>query len=140
MKSASSVCTGYTFFMTQVIWLVLLALAAGFVYAFWKLRQRAVERRRASEERMAAFMAQARRAAPAPQAPAPQAPAPAPVADPTLPQQKLLLEAAAKAAEAGESALAIQLYARLVARFPASGFATQARNAVEALKKKLAKP
>ena len=121
--------------MKQVFWLVLFALAAGFAYAFWKARQRAFERERASRERMAAFIAGARGAPPAPQA----AP-PVPATDAALPQQKLLLEAAAKAAEAGEPALAIQLYARLLSRFPASGFATQARNAVEALKKKIAKP
>jgi hypothetical protein len=76
---------------------------------------------------MAAFMAQAKPAA-----------APAPVAE--LPQQKLLFEAAAKAAEAGEPVLSIQLYARLLARFPDSAFAAQARAAVEAQKLKLAKP
>ena len=56
-----------------------------------------------------------------------------------LAQQKLLFEAAHKAGEAGEPALAIQLYARLLARYPASAFAPQARAAVEALKKKLVK-
>jgi len=56
-----------------------------------------------------------------------------------LPLQKLLLEAGAKAAEAGEPALSIQLYARLIARFPQGAFAAQARAAVEAQKQKLAK-
>jgi hypothetical protein len=49
----------------------------------------------------------------------------------------MLLEAAAKAAEAGEPALSIQLYARLLSRFPQTVLATQARAAVEAQKKKL---
>jgi outer membrane protein assembly factor BamD (BamD/ComL family) len=65
---------------------------------------------------------------------------PAPTVDPSLPQQKLLLEAASKAGEAGEAALSIQLYARLIARYPQTAFAPQARAAVEAQKKKLAKP
>ncbi len=56
-----------------------------------------------------------------------------------LVQQKLLFEAAHKAGEAGEAALAIQLYARLLARYPASAFAEAARAAVEALRKTLAK-
>jgi outer membrane protein assembly factor BamD (BamD/ComL family) len=76
---------------------------------------------------MAAFMAEVKPAV-----------VPPPVSD--LPQQKLLFEAAAKAAEAGEPVLSIQLYARLLARFPDSAFAAQARAAVEAQKLKLAKP
>ena len=46
----------------------------------------------------------------------------------------------AKAGEAGEPVLSIQLYARLLARYPESAFAAQARAAVEAQKQKLAKP
>jgi hypothetical protein len=53
--------------------------------------------------------------------------------------QKLLFDAAHKAGEAGEPALAIQLYARLLARYPASRFAGEVRAAVEMLKKKLVK-
>ena len=59
---------------------------------------------------------------------------------PSSRQQKLLFEAAAKAGEAGEPALSIQLYARLIARYPDSAFVAQARAAVEAQKSKLAKP
>ena len=55
-------------------------------------------------------------------------------------QQKLLYEAASKAGEAGEAVLSIQLYARLLARYPDSTLGTQARAAVEAQKKKLTKP
>jgi hypothetical protein len=56
-----------------------------------------------------------------------------------LAKQRLLLDAAAKAAEAGEPVLSIQLYARLLARYPDSAFASQARAAVEVQKKHLAK-
>ena len=56
-----------------------------------------------------------------------------------LAPQKLLFESAHKAGEAGEPALAIQLYARLLSRYPASSFDVQARVAVAALKKKLGK-
>jgi len=125
--------------MKQLVWLVLLAIAGGFGYWFWRLRQRWQERSRAAEERFASLMAQARPSAPA------AVPAAMPAAMPAVPpadlsQQKLLLEAAAKAGEAGEAVLSIQLYARLLARYPQTSFAGQARAAVEAQKQKLAKP
>ena len=110
-----------------MIWLLTLAAIGVFGYAVWLWVRRLRNQQRSSEERMAAFMAQVK--------PAPAAP---PVSD--VPQQKLLFEAAAKAAEAGEPVLSIQLYARLLARFPDSAFAAQARAAVEAQKLKLAKP
>ena len=53
--------------------------------------------------------------------------------------QKLLFEAAHQAGEAGEPALALQLYARLLSRYPASTLAGAANAAVEAQKKKLLK-
>ncbi|MNC99674.1 hypothetical protein D3C83_180390 [compost metagenome] len=56
-----------------------------------------------------------------------------------LAAQKLLFEAGAKAGEAGEPVLAIQLYARLLSRFPETALGAQARAAIEAQKKKLAK-
>ena len=62
-----------------------------------------------------------------------------PVAGDKVLPQKLLFEAAHKAGEAGEPALAIQLYARLLARYPETAFAAQARAAVESEKRKLAK-
>ena len=124
--------------MKQIIWLVILGALGTLGYAVWKWRQNWAERKRAAEERFASFVAQARPAAPAVTAAPP--PAPTAMPDPTLPQQKLLLEAASKAGEAGEPALSIQLYARLLSRFPGSAFAAQARAAVEAQKKKLAKP
>jgi hypothetical protein len=109
----------------------------------WLARKRWVERSRAAEAREARFVAQlapvppgAAQAAPAMAA----APAAAQRKDPgSLPQQKLLFEAAAKAAEAGEPVLSIQLYARLLARYPDSGFAGPVRAAVEVQKKRLAK-
>lgn len=118
--------------MRGLVWLVVLAILGGIVYAVWKWRSRWRERQQAAEERMASFMAQAR--------PAPSIAPPVTPADLSLPQQRLLLEAAAKAGEAGEPALSIQLYARLLARYPQTAFAAQARAAVEAQKQKLAKP
>ena len=113
-------------------WQIVAAAIALIAYAISRWRRRWHEHRRASEERFAAFIAQAK------PAPASQGLQPAPEA--SLAVQKLLFEAAAKAAEAGEPALAIQLYARLIARFPQSAFVEQARGAVKAQKERLAKP
>ena len=125
--------------MKHLVWFVALACVAGIVYGLWRLRAKWEERNRASEERFAALMSQAlpkgasgTRAAAIPAAVTSQ-----PAKD-TVVQQRLLLEAASKAGEAGEPALAIQLYAKLLARYPQSSFAGQARAAVEAQKKKLA--
>ena len=110
-----------------MIWLLTLAAIGVFGYAIWLWVRRVRDQQRGSEERMAALLAQAKPAV-----------APKPPAEP--PQPKLLFEAAAKAAEAGEPALSIQLYARLISRFPDSALIAQARQAVEAQKLKLAKP
>ena len=107
--------------MTVVISLLVLAAIGAMGYAFWRWRRRWLERQRAAEERFASLLAQAK-----------------PI-DAGLIQQKRLLEAASKAAEADEPALSIQLYARLLARYPHSDFAAQARAAVETQKKNLAK-
>jgi len=135
--------------MKQVVWLIALAAVAGIVYGLWRAKARWEERTRASEERFANFMTQALPGtAVAPAAPA-IAPRPKTATPPALAAvaakpnnevvlQRLLLEAAAKAGEAGEPALSIQLYAKLLSRFPQSSFAPQARAAVEAQKKKLA--
>lgn len=120
--------------MNIVSWLVLAAIAAGIGFAIWRWRRREEERNRAAEERMASFIAQA---APATQIP-PAAPAAPRLDAGALLQQKLLLEAASKAGDAGEAALSIQLYARLLARYPDSALAAAARAAVEEQKKKLA--
>jgi hypothetical protein len=126
--------------MKHMVWFVALACVAGIVYGLWRLRAKWEERNRASEERFAALMSQALpkgMAAAAPASP-PSAPIASKPANDTVVQQRLLLEAASKAGEAGEPALSIQLYAKLLARYPQSSFASQARAAVEAQKKKLA--
>jgi hypothetical protein len=118
-----------------ISWLLLIAAAAGIGFAISRWRRLEKERNRAAEERMASFIAQV-----APMANTPPAAQPAPRPDAgALLQQKLLVEAAAKAAEAGEAALSIQLYARLLSRYPESLLAGQARAAVEQQKKKLAR-
>lgn len=139
--------------MNVLFWLVVLAFAAMFVGVIWYVRRKAEERRLAEEARVAAFVSSFAatpgsapgNAARAPSAPrsltapaaAPAQAAPAPTGDIAL--QKLLFDAAHKAGEAGEPALAIQLYARLLSRFPGTGFADPARAATAALKKKLVK-
>lgn len=119
--------------MKQVVWLILVVGAGGLGYWLWNWRGRRAQLKRAAEERYASFMAEAMIAA------KPKKDAPPPVDVKGLAKQKLLLEAAAKAGEAGEPVLAIQLYARLLARYPDTSFAAQARAAVEAQKKNLAK-
>jgi hypothetical protein len=141
--------------MKMAGWLLFVAVAAAIGFALWRWRRREEERNRAAEQRMAAFIAQAvpaTQATPAAQAATPTAqPRPAAQALPkaqatprvdadSLRPQKLLLEAAAKAGEAGEAALSIQLCARLLSRYPNSPLAPLARTAVEEQKKKLAKP
>ena len=111
--------------MKVLFWVLVIAFVA--VAAGWLRHalRKVEERGRAEEARMADFMAQAigRPAAPP---------------DPAAGVQKLLFDAAAKAAEAGEPALAIQLHARLLARYPQSAFAGDCRKPVEELKAKLA--
>jgi hypothetical protein len=108
--------------MKGVAWLLVLAALAALGYALWNWRRRWHEHQRATEERLAAFIAQAK-----------------PSADAGSALQKLLFDAAAKAGQAGETALSIELYGRLLARFPESAFGEQARAAIEAEKAKLAK-
>ena len=132
--------------MKQMTWVVVIGVLGGLGYWVWLASKRYAERKRAAEERFSAFMAQTMKP-PAPKIDAPAAaqpvaaaaPAPARPAATELGQQKLLFEAAAKAAEAGEAALSIQLYARLIARYPAGAFVAQARAAVDAQKGKLAR-
>ena len=114
--------------------LLVVAVIGALAYAIRRWRVQWLERTRAAEERMASFVAQV-----APRAPLVQAAA-EPPRDNSISQQRLLLDAAAKAGEAGEPALSIQLYARLLSRYPQTSFADQARAAVAAQKKKLAKP
>jgi hypothetical protein len=128
MNSASSVCIGrYTLRVKVLAWLIFLASIGVVAYGLARWRKRWEERQRMADARFTEFMAQVR-----PPAATPAVAAPAP-------QERLLLEAAAKAGEAGEPALAIQLYAKLLARFPQSTFAEQARAAVTEQKKRLAR-
>jgi len=127
----------------MISWLVFMALAAMFAFGVWHFRRQAAERKRAAAERLTNFMAQSLPAAQPPAQPAAQ-PASQPIPRATeangSQQQKLLMEAASKAGQAGEPALSIQLYARLLARYPGTSFAGLARAAVEEQKKRLAKP
>ena len=114
--------------MKQVFAFLLLAAAAGLVFWLWTAYRRFQERARGAEERFATAMTEAlgtKAAKPAEDLAG-------------IAQQRLLYEAASKAGEAGEAVLSIQLYARLLARYPDSTLGTQARAAVEAQKKKLA--
>jgi len=138
--------------MKAMVWFIALAAVAGVVYGLYRVRAKWEERNKASEDRFASFMSQALPGgAVAPKAGAAPASVPSPALAPKpalVPKagndaavlQRLLLEAASKAGEAGEPALSIQLYAKLLARYPQSPFADQARAAVEAQKKKLAPP
>lgn len=152
---------GYTFCMKYVVWLLAAAVIGALVYSLVKWRRRSEELRRASEERSAALMAEVMAAAKSRPAQAPAEADPvraagfaraaelartaenAKTADlartADLAKQRLLFDAAAKAGEAGEPVLSIQLYARLLARYPDSAFASQARAGVEAQKKHLTK-
>jgi hypothetical protein len=113
--------------MKQVFAFLLFAAAAGLAFWMWTGYRRWAERSRASDARFASAMTQAM-----------PSPKPLPAQDPAgMAQQKLLYEAASKAGEAGEAVLSIQLYARLLARYPDSTLGTQARAAVEAQKKRL---
>lgn len=139
--------------MKGMVWFIVLAAVAGIVYGLWRMRAKWEERNRAAEERFASFMSQAMPGAmkvPAvPVTPAAPGMAAAPAMPPMIAEakanhevaiQRLLLEAASKAGEAGEPALSIQLYARLLSRYPKCTFAQQARAAVETQKKKLVAP
>ena len=125
--------------MQTILWLVIVACLGGIAFLCWRLVQKARERERTEAARFAAFMEAQRgkTAAPAPAVAPAAVPAPPPAS--SLETQKLLFDAARKAGDAGEPALAIQLYARLLTRFPDSAFAAEVRAAVEAQKKKLAK-
>jgi hypothetical protein len=122
----------YTFCMKLFAWALFIAAVAGLAWGVARWRRRSEELQRASEQRMSAFLAEARSAA---------KPRPDTAADAAaVAAQRLLFDAAAKAGQAGEPVLSIQLYARLVARYPGSALAGEARSAVEAQKKNLAKP
>jgi len=117
--------------MKGLLWVVMIASLAGLAWGIARWRRQWTARQQAAEARLASFIAQA-----SPSAAAVISAPPPPV--PVAPQERLLLDAAAKAGEAGEPVLSIQLYAKLLARYPQTQFAAQARAAVEAQKKKLA--
>ena len=130
--------------MKAFAWLLFIGALAGIAFSLWKARRAFAEKRRASEERYASFLISTQAAGPRTAPPAgatspPATPPPATPASPVAPgpAQRLLYEAAAKAAEAGEPALAIQLYARLLSRFPDGPVAEMARAAAESQKRKL---
>jgi hypothetical protein len=126
---------GYTFSMVATAWLLAALMAAGFGYAIWRGYGQWLERQRAAEARMESFVAQAKNALPA----AAAAPPPAPVLAAPAAQEQLLFDAASKAALAEEPVLAIQLYARLLSRYPQTALSGQARAAVAQQKTKLPK-
>jgi hypothetical protein len=131
----------YTFRMKMFAWLLVFGALGGVAWSIRRWRRQLAEREQASEQRFASFMAQVKPGS-APLAPALAAGALAPAAPlapiaPVAPQERLLLEAAGKAGEAGEPVLAIQLYAKLLSRYPQTSFAAQARAAVSEQKKKL---
>ena len=126
--------------MKGMFWLAVLVFALAAAGIVWYSLRQFKQRQLAEEARLASFLAASTGKAKFVETLPPEpAPAALPAAGDGLAQQKLLFEAAHKAAEAGEPALAIQLYARLLARYPATAFAGQARAAVETLKKKLGK-
>ena len=128
--------------MKQTYAFLLLAAFVGLVWWLWIAYRRFMERSRLAEERMAGALTQATMSAKPkvaePSVTAPIVSAPKPVENlAAVAQQKLLYEAATKAGEAGEAVISIQLYARLLARYPDTTLGAQARAAVEAQKKKL---
>jgi TolA-binding protein len=127
--------------MRGLAWFIAIGAIFGIVWYLMRLRRQFAERQEAAEARMMTLVAQVRpTAAAAPLLPpAPSAEA-APPAAAEAPQERLLFDAAHKAGEAGEPALAIQLYAKLLSRFPKTILTARARSGVEEQKKKLAKP
>jgi hypothetical protein len=129
--------------MKTVFWLALIGVMITVGGIIWYSLREWKRKQLAEEQRMASFLAATAarpkmvEAEPVPAA-LPVAPV-IPAAGENVPAQKLLFEAAHKAGEAGEAAIAIQLYARLLSRFPQTAFADQARAAVQAQKKKLSK-
>ena len=117
----------------MLVWVALAGVIVAVAYFVARWRRQWAEREKAVEARMASFIAQSKPATP------PLSPAPAALPAAAAPQERLLLEAAHKAGEAGEAALSIQLYAKLLSRYPQTTFAAQARAAVAEQKKKLAK-
>ena len=116
--------------MRTLAWLIVIAALGGIGYLLWRMRRNWLERQRTAEQRLSSLVVSVQ---------APVAAVPAAKVDVAgIAIQKLLFESASKAAEAGEPALSIQLFAKLLSRYPESALAAQARAAVESQKKKLA--
>jgi hypothetical protein len=135
----------YTFPVKILAWLLLIACIGSLWWGLGRWRKRLQERDAASEARFAALLAQAKPGGP-PAGPAGASAASPPLASPPpIPpgavarEERLLVDAATKAGDAGEPVLAIQLYARLLSRYPQTSFAAYARSTVAELKKRLAK-
>ena len=127
--------------MRGLAWFIAIAAVGGIVWYLMRLRRQFAERQEAAEARMMTLVSQVRPAtAAAPLLPPVPTTEPATPAAAEAPQERLLFDAAHKAGEAGEPALAIQLYAKLLSRFPKTIFTARARSGVEEQKKKLAKP
>jgi hypothetical protein len=124
---------GYTFRMKGMFWLLLAGSVVAAAWGWWRMRRRIEDQQRDEAVRAATFVAQAMPG---------KRPVVATAGPDALPTQgeQLLLDAAFKAGQAGEPALAIQLYARLISRFPRSALVAQARAGAEAQKKKLSIP
>ncbi len=112
--------------MRIVVWMLGLVILAVAAYAIRRAYVQWTERSRASEARMASLLAEMKGSG-------------GPPAVKEAPEERLLFDAAAKSAQAGEPVLAIQLYARLLSRYPQGALAGPARAAVAEQKTKLAK-
>ena len=123
--------------MKTLFWLVVLVSIVMAVLVIRHIVRKQAARQRAEEARAAELLAVV--AANRPAAPPATEATPAPAPANGLVQQKLLFEAALKAGEAGEPALSLQLFERLIARFPQSGLADQARAAAQVQKDRLAR-
>jgi len=118
--------------MKTLFWLAVLFSAGVLAFIVRYVLGKQAARERASEARAAQLLAHMTGAKPM------AAPVPTPPpARGKVETQKLLFDAARRAGEADEPDLAIQLYARLLARFPDSAFADEARAASEAQRKRL---
>jgi hypothetical protein len=123
--------------MRAVSWFIIVGAVIGIVWYLARLWRQFSERREAAEARMMNIVAEARPAMAPVLPPMGATAASVPDAAPQAPEERLLFDAAAKAGQAGEPALSIQLYAKLLSRYPHSILVSQARAAVEEQKKKV---
>ena len=119
--------------MRGLSWFIILGSVIGIGWYLHRLWRQFAERQEAAESRMMNIVAEARPVM-APVLPPIGA---APASGTQAPEERLLFDAAGKAGQAGEPALSIQLYAKLLSRYPHSILVAQARTAVEEQKKKI---